>query len=60
LSYYVDYIVLSSIIQLMVIGEAPGETEDQLGKPFVGKAGKLLDQILQSVNFDVEKDVYIR
>lgn len=45
--------------KIMVVGEAPGETEDRLGKPFVGKAGQLLDQILTSVNLDVEKDVYI-
>src|SRR5258708_26147234 len=29
---------------LMVIGEVPGDKEDQLGKPFVGPAGKLLDE----------------
>lgn len=45
--------------KIMVVGEAPGETEDRLGKPFVGKAGQLLDQILTSVNLDVDKDVYV-
>src|SRR5207253_359251 len=30
----------------MVIGEAPGQTEDEQGKPFVGRAGQLLTQIL--------------
>ena len=44
----------------MVIGEAPGEQEDLLGKPFVGQAGQLLDKILQSVQFDVNQDCYIR
>ena len=28
---------------LMVVGEGPGETEDKLGRPFVGRAGELLD-----------------
>ena len=44
---------------LMIIGEGPGYYEDQTGKPFVGKAGQLLDKILASVNIDCEKDVYI-
>jgi DNA polymerase len=34
---------------VMVIGEAPGGEEDQVGRPFVGKAGRLLDQMLASV-----------
>jgi uracil-DNA glycosylase len=33
----------------MVVGEAPGEQEDQQGEPFVGKAGQLLDQMLRAV-----------
>ena len=45
--------------KLMVIGEAPGTEEDRLGKPFVGRSGQLLDQILGAVNFDPEKDVFI-
>ncbi len=43
---------------LMLIGEAPGEVEDQTGRPFVGPAGQLLTQILQSVGLSRE-DVYI-
>ena len=43
---------------LMLIGEAPGETEDQTGRPFVGKAGQLLTQILASVGIERE-EVYI-
>jgi uracil-DNA glycosylase len=35
---------------LMFVGEAPGFHEDQQGKPFVGRAGKLLDQLLEGVN----------
>jgi uracil-DNA glycosylase family 4 len=45
--------------KLMIIGEAPGPQENIQGKPFVGKAGQLLDKILQAGDFDPEKDVYI-
>jgi uracil-DNA glycosylase len=45
--------------KLMIIGEAPGPQENIQGKPFVGKAGQLLDKILQAGEFDPEKDVYI-
>ena len=45
--------------KLMLIGEAPGFYEDKLGKPFVGKAGQLLDKIFASVGLTREKDVYI-
>ncbi len=44
---------------LMIIGEGPGQTEDETGLPFVGKAGQLLEKILASVNLDSERDVYI-
>jgi DNA polymerase len=44
---------------IMIIGEAPGQTEDETGQPFVGKAGQLLEKILTSVKLDSEKDVYI-
>lgn len=39
---------------LMFVGEAPGEEEDRSGRPFVGRAGQLLDQILTSVGIDRE------
>jgi uracil-DNA glycosylase len=42
----------------MLIGEAPGHDEDLQGEPFVGRAGKLLDNILKAVNFSRE-EVYI-
>lgn len=45
--------------RLMIIGEAPGTEEDRQGKPFVGRSGQLLDQILLSVNLDPEHDVFI-
>lgn len=44
--------------RLMLIGEAPGEEEDKQGKPFVGKAGQLLDKILSAVGFE-RGEVYI-
>ena len=43
---------------LMFIGEAPGVDEDQLGEPFVGRAGQLLTRILKAMNF-AREDVYI-
>jgi DNA polymerase len=45
--------------RLLIVGEAPGPQENIQGKPFVGRAGQLLDKILQAANFDPEKDVYI-
>jgi len=45
--------------KIMLIGEAPGYWEDIKGKPFVGKAGQLLDKIFACVNLSREKDVYI-
>ncbi|NOX67469.1 MAG: uracil-DNA glycosylase [Chlorobi bacterium] len=43
---------------LMLIGEAPGADEDKQGIPFVGRAGKLLTDILKAINFERE-EVYI-
>lgn len=43
---------------IMFIGEAPGADEDRLGKPFVGRCGKLLDKMLLSININRE-DCYI-
>ena len=45
--------------RLMLIGEGPGPQEDDTGRPFVGRAGQLLDRILASVDLDSERDVYI-
>jgi uracil-DNA glycosylase family 4 len=44
--------------KLMIIGEAPGFHEDQQGEPFVGRAGQLLNAMLQSIGFKRE-EVYI-
>ncbi|MFZ1291812.1 MAG: uracil-DNA glycosylase [Melioribacteraceae bacterium] len=43
---------------VMIIGEAPGADEDKQGLPFVGRAGKLLTDILKAINFERE-EVYI-
>lgn len=45
--------------KIILIGEAPGYWEDQQGRPFVGKAGILLDKILASVGFYRDKNIYI-
>ena len=45
--------------KLLIIGEAPGPEENIQGKPFVGRAGQMLDKVLQSVDFDPQQDVYI-
>lgn len=44
--------------EIMFIGEAPGQKEDELGRPFVGAAGKFLDELLESIGLKRE-DVYI-
>lgn len=44
--------------KLMLVGEGPGEQEDLQGRPFVGKAGQLLDKIILAAGFSLE-DVYI-
>lgn len=48
----------SHFAHIMFVGEAPGRNEAQTGKPFCGAAGKLLDQLLESVGIKRE-DVYI-
>jgi DNA polymerase len=44
---------------VMVIGEGPGADEDAAGRPFVGKAGQLLDRMLSSIGLYRDKDCYI-
>jgi len=44
--------------KIMIIGEAPGANEDAVGKPFIGRAGKLLDKMLSAIKLDRGK-VYI-
>lgn len=45
--------------RLMVVGESPGAEEDQCGKPFMGKAGKLLDKMFAAISLDTNADMYI-
>ena len=50
--------------RVMIIGEAPGRDEDREGRPFVGRAGQLLDKMLAAINMardteDAQKSVYI-
>ena len=44
---------------LMIVGEGPGEQEDISGQPFVGRAGKLLNKILESVGINRETDAFV-
>src|SRR3569623_2512955 len=41
--------------QIMMVGEGPGEQEDKQGKPFVGRAGQLLDRMLMAIGLDRTK-----
>ena len=43
---------------VMLVGEAPGASEDEQGRPFVGRAGRLLDEVLAEAGLERE-DVYI-
>jgi len=45
--------------KLFVVGEGPGQQEDQLGLAFVGRAGKMLDSVFLSVGIDTNEDCYI-
>ncbi|MCD4708342.1 MAG: uracil-DNA glycosylase [Candidatus Sabulitectum sp.] len=40
---------------ILVVGEGPGATEDETGRPFVGRSGKLLDKIFASIDLNREK-----
>ncbi len=45
--------------EVMCIGEGPGENEDLQGEPFVGRGGKLLDDMLELIDLDRSRNVYI-
>ena len=45
--------------EVMFIGEGPGENEDLQGEPFVGRGGKLLDDMLELIDLDRKRNVYI-
>ena len=44
---------------VLVVGEGPGADEDEQGRPFVGKAGQLLDKMLGAINLSRDKNCYI-
>src|SRR5205085_9658247 len=44
---------------LMVVGEGPGADEDAQGEPFVGRAGKLLDEMLKAIGHSRKDNVFI-
>ena len=43
----------------LLIGEAPGQQEDEQGEPFVGRAGQLLEKLLGEAGLDSRRDLYI-
>lgn len=45
--------------KMILVGEAPGEQEDLQGRPFVGRAGQLLDQVMKQAGFDTNQDMMI-
>lgn len=45
--------------EVLFIGEGPGENEDLKSEPFVGRAGKLLDKMLEAVDLSRNKNIYI-
>ena len=49
----------SQSASIILIGEAPGENEDKQGIPFVGRAGKLLNEFLNTAGISRENDLYI-
>jgi DNA polymerase len=49
----------TELAPVMLIGEAPGREEDRVGKPFVGRAGQLLDKMLASIGLDRGRNAYI-
>lgn len=45
--------------EVLFVGEGPGENEDLQGEPFVGRAGKLLDEMLSLIDLSRDKNIYI-
>lgn len=48
-----------STAKIVLIGEAPGEMEDETGRPFVGRAGQLLNDFLAEAGISRDEDVYV-
>ena len=49
----------ASTARIVLIGEAPGEMEDEMGMPFVGRAGQLLNEFLAEAGISRREDLYI-
>ncbi len=49
----------ASTARIVLIGEAPGEMEDETGRPFVGRAGQLLTEFLSEAGISRDRDLYI-
>lgn len=47
------------LAQIMIVGEAPGQEEDKIGEPFVGRSGQLLMRLLADFGFQRDRDLYI-
>ena len=45
--------------EVLFVGEGPGRNEDEQGEPFVGRAGKLLDVYLETIQLSRKKNIYI-
>ena len=45
--------------EVLFIGEGPGENEDLQGEPFVGRGGQLLDKMLNAIDLDRNRNIYI-
>lgn len=50
---------LTKSVEVMVIGEGPGADEDRMGRPFVGRAGQLLDKMLEAIKLSRKTNCYI-
>lgn len=50
---------LTKSVDVMVIGEGPGADEDRMGRPFVGRAGQLLDKMLEAIQLSRKTNCYI-
>lgn len=48
-----------STAKIVFIGEAPGEVEDEMGMPFVGRAGQLMNEFLAEAGISRENDIYM-
>jgi uracil-DNA glycosylase len=44
---------------VVLVGEAPGKNEQEMGFPFIGRSGQLLDSLLQEASIDPKNDIYI-